>query len=543
MKSRSLPFVLFSLLSACQAGAAGYHVSPSGNDANTGLGEAPALAWKTIAKVNKTDFVAGDRIHFEGGKTFTGSLAFSAADKGSAANPIIVDSYGSGRATISSGNDRGLLLTNVQGFEVSNLIFVGAGPTVNNTDGIYVENTSGSVFYDHVYFDNLDVSNYGNAGMKLNGSKKKGFQDVRITRSDFHDNQIAGVSTDGDWVGAEDTFYTHKDLYLARCRFFNNYGDPTYTKKTHSGSGLILSEVDGAIIEYCEAFDNGKFCDFGDGPCGIWAWHANRVTIQHCESHHNQTVTSDGDGFDLDGGVSNSVMQYNYAHDNAGAGFLLCQFSGARPWTSNVVRYNISQNDGRKGSYGGITLEGSDGEVTNCDIYNNTVFTSPSPIRGKGMESAIAAWSDVVNVRVFNNIFMTTGGRPLANFSFKKSGMTFRGNNYYTSGAPLQLWWNEQYYTLADWKSATGQEAGSGFNVDPMLTAAGAGGTLGPKALNTLSAYKLKDGSPMINAAMDLASAYGIDAGSTDFYGNTLPQGAAHDLGAHEFPAGAQSRR
>ena len=58
----------------------------------------------------------------------------------------------------------------------------------------------------------------------------------------------------------------------------------------------------------------------------------------------------------LDGGVRNSIVQYNYSHDNDGAGYLLAQFEGGRAFYNNVIRYNVSENDGQKNSYGGIHL-------------------------------------------------------------------------------------------------------------------------------------------------------------------------------------------
>ena len=44
----------------------------------------------------------------------------------------------------------------------------------------------------------------------------------------------------------------------------------------------------------------------GGGPCGIWAFDANNVTIAHSTSHHNHNghpdnTSNDGCGFDLDG--------------------------------------------------------------------------------------------------------------------------------------------------------------------------------------------------------------------------------------------------
>jgi hypothetical protein len=75
-----------------------------------------------------------------------------------------------------------------------------------------------------------------------------------------------------------------------------------------------------------------------------------------------------------------AALQYNYSHGNDGAGYLLYQFSGANPFGGNVVRYNISENDGRRGSYSGIY---AGGDVGNTEIYNNTIYTSPSASGGQ----------------------------------------------------------------------------------------------------------------------------------------------------------------
>ncbi len=55
-----------------------------------------------------------------------------------------------------------------------------------------------------------------------------------------------------------------------------------------------------------------------------------------------------GAGFDFDGGCTNSTLQYNYSHDNYGAGYLLAQFDNAPLMKNITIRYNISENDGRK---------------------------------------------------------------------------------------------------------------------------------------------------------------------------------------------------
>ena len=63
---------------------------------------------------------------------------------------------------------------------------------------------------------------------------------------------------------------------------------------------------------------------------GIWTYASNRVTIRSSESYGNRTGGhADGGGFDLDGGVTNSVIEYCYSHDNDGPGFLVWNYEGA----------------------------------------------------------------------------------------------------------------------------------------------------------------------------------------------------------------------
>jgi len=129
--------------------------------------------------------------------------------------------------------------------------------------------------------------------------------------------------------------------------------------KRHTGNGIVLSSVDSGMIEYCTAFNNGEFCEnpTSGGPIGIWVWDSRGVTIQFCESYDNKTGNfADGGGFDLDGGCVNCIMQYNYSHGNHGAGYGIYQYSNAREFKNNIVRYNISKNDGLNNKYGGIYL-------------------------------------------------------------------------------------------------------------------------------------------------------------------------------------------
>jgi len=208
----------------------------------------------------------------------------------------------------------------------------------------------------HLRLDSLDVSGYRGAGVDIgswNGTS--GYDDVRVTNSALHGNGEAGIAS-----YAEFPFIGHADWYVGNCKAFDNSGRPEITT-THTGNGIVLSGIDGAVIERCEAYHNGWLNgNPGGGPVGIWGWDCNNLTIQYCESHHNESGAGrDGGGFDLDGGCTNSVLQYNYSYNNEGPGYLLCQFPQAPAMHDLVVRYNISHNDARRLDQGAILLYSS----------------------------------------------------------------------------------------------------------------------------------------------------------------------------------------
>jgi hypothetical protein len=116
----------------------------------------------------------------------------------------------------------------------------------------------------------------------------------------------------------------------------------------------------------------------------------------------------DGDGFDLDVGTTDSVIQYCYSHDNFGGGYLLSQ-QGSEPWSNNVLRYNISENDAWGQRLGAITYYSEESELGLEDswVYGNTVYTSVGP--ALNLTSAPNASRNYL----FNNIFVVDGGQML----------------------------------------------------------------------------------------------------------------------------------
>lgn len=135
----------------------------------------------------------------------------------------------------------------------------------------------------------------------------------------------------------------------------------------HTGNGIVIGQANRVLMERNEVHHTGWLNDNCGGPAGIWAWDSNLVNIQFNEAHHVSDGTGcDGDGFDFDGSTTNSIMQYNYAHDNDGAGFLVWQFDTAhRPIHNITLRYNISYNDNRDHKYAALTIGGGMRDVAN----------------------------------------------------------------------------------------------------------------------------------------------------------------------------------
>jgi hypothetical protein len=250
------------------------------------------------------------------------------------------------------------------------------------------------------------------------------------------------------------------------------------------------------------------------------------MALQSNESHHNRTAgTKDGGGFDLDGGVTESIIQYNRSHDNDGAGYLLAQFPGARSFCRNVVRYNLSRDDGRKNSYAGIEFWGK--TLSDIEVHNNTVMIS-RPSTGQPAAVAFVAGETMTrNLHIRNNLLQVEGGLELLHVPEHQPGLLLQGNGYHASSSAILInFESRNYRDLASWRSATAQERIGGRDV---------GLALGPKGQVGWPLVKLDRDSPLIDAGLDLKELFGVDPGSRDLDGTTLPQGNAFDIGAIEY--------
>ncbi|UCE99055.1 MAG: right-handed parallel beta-helix repeat-containing protein [Planctomycetota bacterium] len=501
-------FVLINVISCMlligNAYARDYHISPQGDDSNPGTKAQP---WQSIKKVNDTDFTAGDSILFEGGKTFAGTIRLDKNDSGTSTKKVTITSYRTGRAIINGADDSSLLAEGCDYLVIKNINFVGSGRKTGNTKkGVLISDAEG------VEIDHIEVSGFQKSGLSAGG-----VHNIRITNVYAHDNGADGIG-----VGASKNRWS-KNVYVGYCTAENNPGDPT-NLTNHSGSGIVVGQLSNAVIEYCEAMNNGwDMPRRGNGPVGIWTWSADKVIIQFCIAHDNKSPGHDGGGFDIDGGVTNSILQYNLSYNNEGPGYFLCQYPTAPPFKNNIVRYNISQNDGtRNNRMSGIDIYAGDVGMSDCQIYNNTIYNKYG--------AAIAFGGlDVPGITIRNNIFIFAGELI--------SGGSKRGrfeNNIYWRVDDRDLIF-DGHTSIDEWAQVTGQEkicdTVVGKYIDPKLIKPGTATLTDPTKLATLEAYKLKPDSPCIGAGLEIK-----DNGGRDFWGNKIPDEEKPTIGACEKP-------
>ncbi len=501
--------LLTILLTTGTVPGADYHLSPQGDDSHDGL--TPATAWRTIGRVNGTTLEPGDRVLFEGGQTFPGTLVFDAASKGTPDARIVVTSYGMGRATIDAGAGDGIRLNGVEYFDVRNINVRGLGRKDGNNNGRGIL----PIGCKHLVIDGVEATGFQRAGVEFQGC-----HDLHITRVCAHNNGYAGISSGPERIGWS------TNVRIDHCRAINNPGHPKILNN-HSGSGIVLYRVNGGIGEYCEAAENGwDMPRDGNGPVGIWAAYCRNMVFQYNIAHNNKTSPNgyDGGGFDFDGDVHDSILQYNYSYDNMGAGYLLCTWDAKYPNSNNTVRYNISENDGGAHHRAGIHVHLGSAQ-DNVQVHNNVIFNSDG-------RHGVTGWTPT-GFAFRNNIFVLRGnGRFVQGVG---EGL-FQGNLYWNLDG-LHNW--DGHTSLDAWRAATGKEMFDGepvgMNLDPLLTRASSGERItDPTKLPELFAYMLRPGSPCIDAGLDLRARFGIDPGQRDFYGHPIPQGDGFDIGAHE---------
>lgn len=509
-----------------------YFVSPTGNDNNNGLSS--AMPWQTISKVSAATFLPGDLILFEGGQIFTGKLSIKSS--GVSGNNIKFASYGSGKAILNGGSSSAIYAYNCSYVTIDSFVVTGnwnaTSQSGNDSYGILFYNAlPGAVKLGDVAVTHCEVKGFYKSGISFlawpSDLSQSGYSKITVMGNTVHDNGAAGISTLGPSGTAGSTVYAFPYVYIAYNRVFNNMGVRSNIS-SHSGNGIIIGDASGGVVEHNVAYNNGWYNSApSGGPAAIWCYDSKNIIFQYNEAHHNGTGagTPDGDGFDLDGGAVNCTMQYNYSHDNYGAGFLLWEYGNPRAKNSNnILRYNISQNDNTNNNntvYGGISMG------PNCNnnlFYNNTIWS----VKG----SAVFVTGGSGN-KFYNNIFESQGTAPGI---VSTRGSFFLSNNYYNAAGFRVKYAGTTYTTLTAFRNTGNEKYNAisyGYSVNPQLSSPGTAGSINTGNPNAITNYIPNAGSPMINTAFNLTT-LGLNVGTKDFRKSSIPYGGRYDIGACE---------
>jgi hypothetical protein len=416
-----------------------YVNSKTGNDSFPGTVKKPV---RSISEVNKRIQVKPASILFAGGQVFEGTLTLKNI-QGIDSLPFIVGSFGGGRAEIDGGNNEAVRIQNCRFLRVENLYLTGSGrKDGNTTNGLQLISSTNCVVEDIIA-----------EGFQKSGVDLYDCREIRVLNVLALYNGFCGINV----MGSDRNL--SGNILIRDCKAENNPGDPTMLDN-HSGNGILVGVSDSVIIDHCSATNNGwDMPRQGNGPVGIWTWQSDHITIQYCISYRNKTSRGgkDGGGFDLDGGVTNSVIQYCLSYENQGAGYGLFQYPGASDWFNNVVRYCVSINDAHitEGSGSFFIWNGSEesSRIKGCYIYNNVAYNTSAPVIS--FENA----SRHENFNFSNNIFLGSGQM----ISGTNTGSSFVGNVWWSPVAGLKLM---KYASLDAWVRASGQEMLNGRLLD-----------------------------------------------------------------------------
>lgn len=489
-----------------------YLNNEKGKDSNPGTLKKPL---KTITSINKLIEAKPGNIFFAGGQSYPGTLVLTGIN-GADSVPFTISSYGKGRAEINGGNNEAVYVKNCKNIRIANLILRGSGRKDGNTaNGLMMTRCA------DIKIDSIHSEGFQKSGVDLYNCTNAEVKNVTATGNGFCGINIMGSSQDSS-----------KGILIKDCNAENNPGDPT-NLGNHSGNGILVGVSRNVTIDHCTATNNGwDMPRQGNGPVGIWTWMSDHVTIQYCISYRNRTSKGgkDGGGFDLDGGVTNSLIQYCLSYENEGAGYGLFQYPGASGWSGNIIRYCVSINDAHttegSGSFFIWNGSGESTQLSDCYIYNNVVYNELAPVIS--FENA----SEHRNFLFTNNIFI--GNDQLAGKN--KTGSRFIGNVWWGTGGKTRF---GDYASLKTWAMATGQEMENGtlagIQADPRLKGPFITELTDPYQLNTLTGYSLKPDSPLLDRGKEVKSMFGTGLPDHDFFGNVVPKGELPEPGINEM--------
>lgn len=348
---------------AFASGAANYFVdSATGDDNRSGL--SPEQSWRTLDRVNRETFRAGDEILFKAGTRYSGQFKpqGSGAEVDGQPRPIRIGRYGEGDPPRIDGQGMvldTLLLRNVEFWEVSDLEITNQGRQREpwRTGVRVVADNFGPMRHIHlkglfVHDVNGDLSkSREGCGIffESRGGKQSHFEGLLVENCHV-------LRTDRNGICQRTAGRARSLGVVIRGNLLEDIG----------GDGIKIWGSNGALVERNTLRGGRTRCD--DYAAGIWPFDSDDTVIQFNEVTGMKGI-KDGQGFDSDYRCRRSIFQYNYSHDNEGGFFLICS-PGNSFNEGTVIRYNISQNDGINSA----RVIHFGGGASNTRFHHNTLY-------------------------------------------------------------------------------------------------------------------------------------------------------------------------
>jgi len=502
--------------SADSRGQTYYVDSGAGNNENSGT--APGQAWASLEKVNQVTFKPGDRLLFKAGTAYRGQL--KPRGSGTEDHLIIVNSYGEGDKPAIHGEGKykaAVLLENIEYWEVNNLEVTNKGQEREpGRRGVIVRAWD---FGDchHLVLDSLEIHDVNGSLIKSRGggsailwqnggdSIKTRFVDLVIENCHLYKCERNGMNSRG---------------YTRRSEWHPSIGVVVRNNLLEQipGDGIVPIGCHGAVIEHNVMRDCPDILDYSEAAAGIWPWSSDSTIIQYNEVSGHKAKW-DGQGFDSDWNCRNTIIQYNYSHDNYGGFLLVCNNGNNIGSDRNIgtqgtiIRYNVSINDGirpyptRQKGWFSPTMHLS-GPIENTMIYNN-VFIIPEK-QGEKLDRTLlemdnwgGPWPE--NTQMANNILYIEDQADIFWGESQGHGMT---RNLISGRLDNLIDREKNLFGQPGWqdlKGVTDQRA-------------------------SLKNLQLKPESPCIDKGESMAEQV-----IKDFFGNEVKPGEQPDIGIHEF--------
>ncbi|MCP2341418.1 hypothetical protein [Actinomadura rupiterrae] len=442
-----------------------------------------ASPYNDLATVNGLTFQPGDTLALASGSTCTGTLAPKGS--GTATAPINIAPYGTGAAPVVNGNgaENALSLTNQDNWTIGAIKLTNPASALAQREGLLIQSTDGRTHsgYD---INGLIVDNV--AGQTNKATQAAAFANSACIRTGavntgsvlnsvhVHNTAVSNCGGGGIKVRVGSSAARGSGVLIEH-----------NTISAVGGDGIIASYAEAPMIQYNTAarLGTGAYPWTGGNFAGIWVLGDHDPTMQHNVVYGSIMSAFDSEAFDCDwGNTGTCLVQYNYTHDNAGGIFLNCDGCGTSGAPTEIVRYNVFQQDCRMIS---------NGNAATLQFYNNVVYCP-----GKKFNINVPTTSTLEN-----NIWTGTSDSTLPT----GSGISWLWNVF--QGVP--------------------RPTTNGIVGDPQLVNPGTGGD----TLTSADGYKLKSTSPALSNGGVLSN-----NGGRDFWGNAVSSTAKPHRGAYNGP-------